>query len=168
MQYPVQYLISNIKIFAVWHPGLCCGGLCWESLCQRSSNWFKVLWSSIADGWRRMSPDNKMVNIDRSVASSGSGAREEEEHRMMASTTVFVLEPGVTALGIIMKLEMVGMMMQWRRKRIRWWWFHLVVMLFLPMPSLASKMTLSLIEYYRLLESYKYRVRWGSAISYST
>ena len=46
-----------------------------------------------------MSPDNKLVNIDRSVASSGSGAREEEEHRMMASTTVFVLEPGVTALG---------------------------------------------------------------------
>jgi len=35
----------------------------------------------------------------RSVASSGSGAREEEEHRMMASTTVFVLEPGVTALA---------------------------------------------------------------------
>ena len=55
-----------------------------------------------------MSPDNKLVNIDRSVASSGSGAREEEEHRMMASTTVFVLEPGVTALGIIMKLEIGG------------------------------------------------------------
>ena len=34
------------------------------------------------------------------MASSGSGSpREEEEHRMMASTTVFVLEPGVTALG---------------------------------------------------------------------
>jgi len=35
----------------------------------------------------------------RSVSSSGSGAREEDEHRMMASTTVFVLEPGVTALA---------------------------------------------------------------------
>ena len=35
----------------------------------------------------------------RSLVSSGSGSREEEEHRMMASTTVFVLEPGVTALG---------------------------------------------------------------------
>ena len=33
------------------------------------------------------------------MASSGSGSREDEEHRMMASTTVFVLEPGVTALG---------------------------------------------------------------------
>lgn len=46
-----------------------------------------------------MSSDNKIVNTDRSVSSSGSGAREEDEHRMMASTTVFVLEPGVTALG---------------------------------------------------------------------
>jgi hypothetical protein len=37
--------------------------------------------------------------LPRSVASSGSGGREEDEHRMMASTTVFVLEPGVTSLG---------------------------------------------------------------------
>jgi len=37
----------------------------------------------------------------RSLVSSGSGSREEEEHRMMASTTVFVLEPGVTALANI-------------------------------------------------------------------
>ena len=37
--------------------------------------------------------------IARSVASSASSGRDEDEHRMMASTTVFVLEPGVTALG---------------------------------------------------------------------
>jgi len=35
----------------------------------------------------------------RSVASSASSGRDEDEHRMMASTTVFVLEPGVTALA---------------------------------------------------------------------
>ena len=29
-----------------------------------------------------------------------SGSQEDDEHRMMASTTVFVIEPGATALGM--------------------------------------------------------------------
>ena len=81
---------------------------------------------------------------------------------MMASTTVFVLEPGVTALGNGTRNGGYDDAVKQEENK--------VVMIpfggnapfgeqYLLMPSLASNMTLSLIEYYRLLESYKYKVR---------
>ena len=99
---------------------------------------------------------------------------------MMASTTVFVLEPGVTALGNGTRNGGYDdAVKQEENKVVASTWMPDQVMIpfggnapigedaeeFVLMPSLASLMTQNIKD---SSESYKYKVRQGGAISYST